>query len=348
VLHDDPDVFWGFWGQCFNDYRGTAPHEGYEIIARWVEERFRNSAVDTSMRQELKLMQPSGYDWKPDELEPYQVTENAEAFYVITSNVDAHFYDWFPACEIYECHGSVELFQCARPKSSACPGIWRAPYDGFRFRVDKHAIRAPVGNPDTLSKDSLQDLNFEATRCVGNVRLDKRSRALKFMPQSTSRLATSSFTSNHPVCPFCQGAARPAVLMFDDADWQDVKSQLQRKQHWVHALLNIASLAPLSGSPLKVAILEIGAGGNVTTVRNSSEQILRGCLSAGATANLIRINPELPIGDEDDFAPGGKYESHVISIMAGALESLCQIDASMEGRVSIKEGSQLLELGKNA
>merc|ERR1719188_2066137 len=44
-LDSEPDLFWGFWGQCFNDYRSTAPHPGYEIIERWVEGRFRNSEV---------------------------------------------------------------------------------------------------------------------------------------------------------------------------------------------------------------------------------------------------------------------------------------------------------------
>lgn len=34
-LEDEPELFYGFWGQCFNDYRGTQPHEGYDIIARW-------------------------------------------------------------------------------------------------------------------------------------------------------------------------------------------------------------------------------------------------------------------------------------------------------------------------
>eukprot|EP00804_Cyclotella_cryptica_P018641 CCRYP_011436-RB/>CCRYP_011436-RB protein AED:0.16 eAED:0.16 QI:34/-1/0/1/-1/1/1/0/508 len=30
-----PQYFYGFWGQCINDYRKVGPHEGYDIIARW-------------------------------------------------------------------------------------------------------------------------------------------------------------------------------------------------------------------------------------------------------------------------------------------------------------------------
>merc|ERR1712232_194940 len=40
-LSSEPALFWGFWGQCFNDYRSTAPHDGYEILNRWADRRFR-------------------------------------------------------------------------------------------------------------------------------------------------------------------------------------------------------------------------------------------------------------------------------------------------------------------
>ena len=28
-LHEEPELFYGFWGMCFMDYRTTAPHAGY-------------------------------------------------------------------------------------------------------------------------------------------------------------------------------------------------------------------------------------------------------------------------------------------------------------------------------
>jgi len=27
-IKDDPEIFYGFWGTCFNDYRETKPHQG--------------------------------------------------------------------------------------------------------------------------------------------------------------------------------------------------------------------------------------------------------------------------------------------------------------------------------
>ena len=42
--------------------------------------------------------------------EPYYVSdERAGAFYLFTSNVDAHSFDIFESHEIRECHGNVEL-----------------------------------------------------------------------------------------------------------------------------------------------------------------------------------------------------------------------------------------------
>ena len=49
----DPELFWGFWGQCFNDYRETAPHDGYAIINSWAEDRFRKTKTAELIRQQL-------------------------------------------------------------------------------------------------------------------------------------------------------------------------------------------------------------------------------------------------------------------------------------------------------
>lgn len=43
-LDTDPEIFYGFWGMCFNDYRNTLPHEGYHIIKRWKEKYFHRDA----------------------------------------------------------------------------------------------------------------------------------------------------------------------------------------------------------------------------------------------------------------------------------------------------------------
>eukprot|EP00439_Symbiodinium_sp_Y106_P036525 s760_g4.t1 len=50
-LFDDPELFWGFWGQCFNDYRRTAPHIGYQIVRHWTDCLFRETDVARIIRE---------------------------------------------------------------------------------------------------------------------------------------------------------------------------------------------------------------------------------------------------------------------------------------------------------
>ncbi|KAL7540147.1 hypothetical protein ACHAXR_009914 [Thalassiosira sp. AJA248-18] len=149
---DHPKYFYGFWGQCCNDYRRVKPHEGYDIVARWgrdknyvskkdhdhesasgVDEdsvsKNENHEGNTSvaaheLRNITHVLEQGGGDdsdssesfhfKEDDEEEPYYVSPNerAGAFFVFTSNVDAHSFDVFGSHEIRECHGNVELWQC--------------------------------------------------------------------------------------------------------------------------------------------------------------------------------------------------------------------------------------------
>uniref|UniRef100_A0A7S4PKJ3 Deacetylase sirtuin-type domain-containing protein n=1 Tax=Guillardia theta TaxID=55529 RepID=A0A7S4PKJ3_GUITH len=40
-LLKDPEIFYGFWGSCYNDYLGTTPHKGYEIVKEWIDCGFK-------------------------------------------------------------------------------------------------------------------------------------------------------------------------------------------------------------------------------------------------------------------------------------------------------------------
>ena len=74
-----------------------------------------------------------------------------------------------------------------------------------------------------------------------------------------------------------------------------------------------------ASNPLRVVILEVGAGGNVTTVRHESEHVFRNVDAVATT--LIRVNPELPLPDNDvDKLAAGRVR--VVSIMAGGLDAI--------------------------
>jgi NAD-dependent SIR2 family protein deacetylase len=81
----DPAFGWGFYGHRCNLYRDTMPHEGFQILRRWIDR--------------------------------YALTS-----FVVTSNVDGQFQKaGFADDAILEVHGSIHHLQCLEPCS---PAIW--------------------------------------------------------------------------------------------------------------------------------------------------------------------------------------------------------------------------------
>lgn len=82
-----------------------------------------------------------------------------------------------------------------------------------------------------------------------------------------------------PKCKNCGAIARPNILMFSDWNWISHRSveQGDRMQQWMETL---------DGLDAKVAIIEMGAGHAVPTVRLHSQRVNR-----SLNATLIRINP---------------------------------------------------------
>ena len=52
-IDNEPELFYGFWGQCFNDYRRTTPHSGYFILKLFKEFYFGNNFIGTELFTEL-------------------------------------------------------------------------------------------------------------------------------------------------------------------------------------------------------------------------------------------------------------------------------------------------------
>lgn len=362
-LEQEPELFWGFWGQCFNDYRSTPPHNGYQIVRTWVDQQFRHSAFAAAVQK--NLAEAGAWPTQAeDATEPYFVDARPSAFFAFTSNVDAHHFDWFEACEIMECHGNVELYQCA----AECQALWRAPLP-FHFNVDTATMLSPVGpsvantsgdtgapgtdvatagmsdgNKEGGTKD-VQDssesgsLNKSAPQ-VGKVRGGGRPRTLTHMPGRAPDSKESGFVENHPMCPHCKGAARPAILMFGDWSWRASKQQNQRWEAWSAAVERTIREWP---NEVRAVVLEVGAGKIVPTVRRTSEQKLRRWRLAGADVCLVRINPDLPWGDAPDVRPGGdevlgNLSDRVISVAARGLTSLERIEEALAKMRQSAEG----------
>ena len=106
-------------------------------------------------------------------------------------------------------------------------------------------------------------------------------------------------TSELPHCPRCGSAARPNILMFNDWEWlaSRQRTQMSSIQEWLGAVKNMA-------------VIEIGAGLAIPTVRNFGESM---------NCPLIRIN---------------KHESDVsrsadVALNLGGLEALQMITKAM-------------------
>jgi NAD-dependent SIR2 family protein deacetylase len=109
-----------------------------------------------------------------------------------------------------------------------------------------------------------------------------------------------------PRCEDCDGVARPNVLMFSDALWLDGRTadHYAEYDNWMRSL----------GAPrARLAIVEVGAGSAVPTVRAESQRLAR---LFGAP--LVRINPH------EDHGPSG-----TIPIPLPAAAALEQIERAM-------------------
>jgi len=122
--------------------------------------------------------------------------------------------------------------------------------------------------------------------------------------------------------------------MFGDFDWQDNSAQNKRWKAWKQAVEQIMMETSQDNRTVKAVILEIGAGRNVPTIRSLTERILSNWKAAGADATLVRVNPELPLGDGHACQPGGRLERSVVSVMARGLDCLCRMDSMMPEAVA--------------
>jgi len=290
----DPELFYGFWGQAFNDYRATKPHEGYDIIARWRDDKNKADggkiAEDIRACTQSKVESQRPFDSEETQLHtPYVVTVGpAGAFYSFTSNADAHFYDKFEAHEIHDCHGNVELWQCSSRDCSS--GIWRAPMQ-HKFAVDKQTMLAPQNKKDFKEKEERisSPMDDNVPHIGHTTGSGQRTELLRYMPASkdTKGWLLDEDSTNWPKCGHCQSLARPAIFMFGDFGWKYDRSQAIRWDLWREVVLELSE-------GLKVCIVEAGCGIRVATCRTISEQMVEDVAKKGGNVKLVRINPDFP------------------------------------------------------
>lgn len=102
----NPPLAWAFYGDRYNLYKNTIPHNGFEILLDLVKEKNEN-------------------------------------YFVYTSNVDGQFQKaGFDKEKVVECHGSIHHFQCSENCKSK---IWESEYKDIEIDMNKfEAIDIPL------------------------------------------------------------------------------------------------------------------------------------------------------------------------------------------------------------
>ena len=121
--------------------------------------------------------------------------------------------------------------------------------------------------------------------------------------------------------------------MFDDLQWHAPRRG--RYQEWKRAALKL-----LKESGRRLAIIEVGAGDRIPTVRHNGENLLqhlyehaalwedaRNTESSSVKAKLIRINPDFP---KINRVAMKHLDPFVISIESGGLFALDAIQKAMQ------------------
>lgn len=347
-IDKDPATFYGFWGQMFNDYRATAPHAGYDIVSSWRHDKMQRPRITSHLRRRIarkvKTRLPFD-DAEVQRLTPYDANDEAAgAFFLFTSNCDGHSYDYFPAHEIHDCHGSVELWQCSN-REDCDSGLWRAPLD-HTFVVDKATMLAPESAVivDKKGADNYMDMDDDDNVArVGHAKGSgkERTNLLQHMPpgfDTQGWLVQSAESANWPRCGHCHSLARPGIFMFGDFGWKYDRSQEIRWDYWKESLLELANGdgdqeedndKEAFGDDLKVCIVEVGCGLRIPTCRNLSENLVTDLLRTTRSSNgvtstsvhLVRINPDFPT-----VTDGSVPERNLIPILSRGLDALRKID----------------------
>ena len=118
-------------------------------------------------------------------------------------------------------------------------------------------------------------------QCLDNCTQDIWS-AEKFEPVVDEEYC--QLTNDFPTCPHCGGMARPNILMFSDWHWQS-QMQDEKEQKLIAWLKQVKNLA----------IVELGAGTAVPSVRNFSERLINHPVNE--SVSLLRVNlrePQVP------------------------------------------------------
>eukprot|EP01080_Neovahlkampfia_damariscottae_P008033 gene8033-12498_t len=140
----DPEFAWGFWAHRFNLYSKSKPHEGYNFLKRFSENK-------------------------------------KYGHFVFTSNVDAHFERIFDRENIIEYHGTTKFWQCTDVDCKK--GVYEVSLD-TKLEIDEKTFRITSGIPkcDVCQKVTRPNvLMFNDSRFCENTFNNQEKNYKKFL-----------------------------------------------------------------------------------------------------------------------------------------------------------------------
>ncbi len=291
VFESDPRLAWAFWRFRYVAYTRSEPHEGYAILSRW----------GASKRGGI-----------------FSVTSNIDGHWARTAGVGPEL--------VYEVHGALTHMQRAHPEEAGAdrgPSVW--PTDGAQIeglRVPDWSLAAGEAVEVQAGRGGGASWVSAVVGDDGCALLTPDGRRAMDGVNAVRRVGGDDLCRVHPESALpvdAHGrAARPNVLMFGDWSFDSARidAQESRLHRWLGAL----------GADAKIALVEIGAGSAVPTIRRFSE----GQLRRRANATLVRIN----LDESGAPAAGsGIGRDRCISVPGlGALEALRGIDAELSRR----------------
>ena len=168
-------------------------------------------------------------------------------------------------------------------------------YFVFTSNVDGHFQKAGFASERVVEcHGSIH--HFQCARCCTDEIWDANNETVVVEEESFRALEPL------PRCRKCSALSRPNILMFGDWSWLEHRTQQQQERFsdW---------LGGITQRSIKLAVIEVGAGSAVPTVRHTSEHITQRLKAA-----LIRINPR------EDGVPTGQ-----IGLPLGAAEGIRRI-----------------------
>lgn len=138
---------WGFYGHRTNLYRSTEPHQGFQIIQRWIH-------------------------------------QNSAGYFVVTSNVDGHFQKaGYTEDRVLEVHGSIHHLQCLTP---CCRRIWENR-EQILINMETMRSRSIPGCPDCRGVSRPNILMFGDWSWISDRTDQQRRRFKQFLDNSRNK-----------------------------------------------------------------------------------------------------------------------------------------------------------------